>query len=73
MKYTVRTTLGEILKVESNKVILEKHMPGSTNHPMLYMAVSMSLQEISTYPEAQLSQEKLMALLKDLNAAAEAE
>ncbi len=67
MTYSIHTTLGELLKEERNKQIMEKHLPGSTSHPMLHMALHMSLQEISMYPEANLSQEKLQALLADLN------
>ncbi len=67
MAYSVKTTLGEILKEERNRQILEKHMPGSTSHPRLPMALHMSLQEIAMYPEANLSQEKLEAVLADLN------
>ncbi len=67
MTYSVNTTLSEVLKEDRNKQILEKHIPGSTTHPMLHMALHMSLQEISTYPEANLSQDKLQALVRDLN------
>ncbi len=72
MAYTVHTTLAELLKEERNKQIMEKHMPGSTTHPMLHMAMQMSLQEISMYPEANLSQQKLQELLADLNQPASA-
>lgn len=67
MKYTVYTRLGDLLKEERNKQIMERHIPGSTTHPQLHMALHMSLQEISHYPEANLSQDKLQQLLADLN------
>lgn len=68
MKYSVQTRLSELLQNERCKQILEKHLPGATSHPQLHMALHMSLMEISQYPEANLSQEKLQALLADLNA-----
>ena len=67
MKFTVQTMLGQLLNDERAKSILEKHMPGSTSHPQLHQALHMSLMEISQYPEANLDQAKLQALLQDLN------
>lgn len=71
MKFTVQTTLGQLLNDERAKTILEKHIPGSTSHPRLPQALHMSLIEISGYPEANLDQAKLQALLQDLNAETE--
>ncbi len=67
MKFTVQTMLGQLLNDERAKSILEKHIPGSTSHPQLHQALHMSLMEISQYPEANLDQAKLQALLQDLN------
>ena len=67
MKYTMQTRIGELIKDARAKQILERHLPGAISHPQLHMALGMTLMEVSTYPEAGLTQTKLQALLADLN------
>ncbi len=67
MRYTVQTALYQLLDDPRARDILEKHLPGSTSHPQLHQALHMSLWEISQYPEANVDQAKLQALLQDLN------
>ncbi len=67
MKYSVQTILGQLLKDERAKGILEKHIPGSTSHPQLHQALHMTLMEISQFPQAKLSQATLKEILLDLN------
>ena len=71
MSYTIHSTLRDILSDERAKAVLEKHMPGVSSHPDLPMAMHMTLQQISYYPEAAeagLSQETLQAIDADLKA-----
>ena len=71
MTYSIHSTLQDILGDERAKAILEKHMPGASSHPDLPMAMHMTLQQISYYPEAAeagLSQEKLQAIDAELKA-----
>ncbi len=71
MSFTIHSTLRDILSDERAKAILEKHMPGASSHPDLPMAMHMTLQQISYYPEAAeagLSQEKLQVIDADLKA-----
>ena len=71
MSYTMHSTLRDILSDERAKAVLEKHMPGASSHPDLPMAMHMTLQQISYYPEAAeagLSQETLQAIDADLKA-----
>lgn len=67
MKYTVHTLLGQLIKDKQARNIMERHIPGSTSHPQLHMALHMTLIEISQYPQAKLTEETLQALLADLN------
>ena len=67
MKYSLQTRISELINDSRAKQILERHIPGATSHPQLHMALGMTLLEVSTYPEAGLTQEKLKALLADLN------
>ena len=71
MSFTIHSTLRDILSDERAKAVLEKHMPGASSHPDLPMAMHMTLQQISYYPEAAeagLSQDKLQAIDADLKA-----
>ena len=69
MPYSIHSTLQELLSNEQAKAVLERHLPGATSHPDLPMALHMTLQQISYYPEAVqagVTQEKLLAIDADL-------
>lgn len=66
MAFNIYSTVGQLISNEQTKVIIEKHLPGASSHPQLSMAWHMSLAEVASYPEANISSEKLQALLADL-------
>ena len=66
MKFSATSTIREILANEQAKTILEKHVPGASTHPQLDMALHMTLREVASYPEANISAEKLKAIVIDL-------
>lgn len=69
MPYSIQSTLQELFSNEQAKAVIERHMPGASSHPDLPMAMHMTLQQISYYPEAAqagLSQEKLQAIDAEL-------
>ena len=68
MAYSEQTRMREIIADERAKAILDKHLPGASTHPQLYMAMDMTLKEISWYPESGLTSDKLQALVDDLAA-----
>ncbi len=71
MAYSIHSTLQDILSDERAMAVLERHMPGASSHPDLPMAMHLTLQQISYYPEAVdagLSQEKLQAIDAELKA-----
>jgi hypothetical protein len=70
MAFTLDTTLGEILDHPQAKPILDKHVPGASNHPMIGMARGMSLKMILSLPQAAqvgLTKEKAEAVLAEIN------
>jgi hypothetical protein len=70
MAYTLDTTLGEILDNPQAKAILDQHVPGASNHPMIAMAKGMSLNMILSMPQAAqvgLTKEKAEAVLAEIN------
>lgn len=66
MKFSIDSKIGDLIRDEQAKAVLEKHLPGSTTHPMLGMALGMTLRQISYYPESGLTAAKLKALDEDL-------
>ena len=69
MSHSMHSTLQSILSDERAKAVLEKHMPGASSHPDLPMAMHMTLQQISYYPEAVqagVTQETLQAIDAEL-------
>lgn len=70
MKFTRETTLGEILDDPQAKAVLDKHMPGVSDNPMVGMARGMSLNMVLSLPQAKqlgLTEEKADSLLAEIN------
>jgi hypothetical protein len=66
MPFTTNSTVREVLASEEGRAVIERHLPGATNHPQIYEAMYMTLGEVAMYPESGLTQAKLQALLDDL-------
>lgn len=70
MKFTLDTTLGELIDNPQAKAILDQNLPGVSTHPLVGMAKGMSLNMILSMPQAAqigLTKEKAEALLAELN------
>jgi len=67
MAFTGDSTINDILANEKAKAVVEKHVPGFTTHPQLAMVTSMSLKAVALFPEANISADKLMAVIEDLS------
>jgi len=71
MAYTLDTKVGEILKDTHAVEILEKHVPGVSNNPMLALASGMTLKAILAMPQAKqagLTEEMVKKVLAEINA-----
>jgi len=66
MAFSEKSTLRQILADERAKAILDKHFPGASTHPQLYMGMDMTLKQISGYWESGMTPEKLKALVEEL-------
>ncbi|RME52322.1 MAG: hypothetical protein D6790_18760 [Caldilineae bacterium] len=69
MPFSANSIIRDLLADARAKAILEKHLPGVTNHPDLPQALYMSLREVSYYPEAMaagLTKEKVDAIDAEL-------
>lgn len=70
MTLSLNTTLGELIDNPQAKAILDKHIPGASNNPMIGMARGMSLNLILSMPQAAqfgLTKEKAEAILAEIN------
>ncbi|HSF82756.1 MAG TPA: hypothetical protein VLA49_16085 [Anaerolineales bacterium] len=70
MTMSLDTTLGELIDNPQAKAILDKHIPGASNNPMIGMARGMSLNLILSMPQAAqfgLTKEKAEAILAEIN------
>ena len=66
MAFTADSTLKQVLADPKAKAVLEKHIPGFSTHPLISMAMGMSLKTIAGFPQAGLSADKMKAILDDL-------
>ena len=67
MAFSADSKLGELLDNPAAKAILAKHLPELEKAgPMLNMARGMSLKMVAGFPQANISAEKLQAIIGDL-------
>jgi hypothetical protein len=67
MAFTGDSTISDILANEKARAVVEKYIPGFTTHPELAMVKSMSLKAVALFPEANISSDKLAAIIEDLS------
>jgi hypothetical protein len=66
MPFSARSTLREVIEDEEARVILDKHMPGASSHPMLSRGLGMTLAAVSRVKQSGLSPKVLEKVLEDL-------
>ena len=66
--FSANSTVRQVMENDEAKAVLEKHMPGITNHPLLPQAWYMTLREVSMYPESGMTSDKYKAIIADLAA-----
>jgi hypothetical protein len=69
-KYTLDTTLGELLADPRAKTILDQYVPGVTNSPMIAMVQGMSLRMLVAMPQATqlgFTPDKAQAVVDEIN------
>ncbi len=67
MPYTANSTVREVMENDEAKAVMEKHLPGVSNHPLLPQAWYMTLREVSMYPESGMTADKYKAIIADLS------
>jgi dihydrodiol dehydrogenase / D-xylose 1-dehydrogenase (NADP) len=66
MSFSDNTRIGELLKSEAAKAVLEKHFPGFTSTPRLELAKGFTLKVMSHFPQSNITPEQLKACVEDL-------
>jgi len=67
MAFTGDSTIDDLLANEEAKAVMEKHVPGVSTHPALAMVMGMTLKAVASFPEANISADKLAAIIEDLS------
>ncbi len=65
MMYDSKSTVKEVMEDDQARAIVEKHLPGASNHPLLTQAWYMTMREVSMYPESGMTADKYRAILDD--------
>jgi len=71
MKYTLDSTVGEILKDTQAVEILEGFVPGISTNPMIELAKDMTLKSLLALPQAEqfgVTEEMVNQVLEQINA-----
>ncbi len=67
MAFTENSKLKELLANEEAVKILEKYLPGISTNPMISMANSFTLKQLSAIPQANIPEELVSVILSDLS------
>lgn len=68
MSFSTQTKLGDLLDNEATKAILEKHMPGISEHPQIGMGKGFPLAVVANFSGGLITQDMLDAVDADLAA-----
>jgi len=60
--------LKQLMAIPAAVEILDKHIPGMSKNPQLKMGYSMTLRQISKFPQAKMPKELIEAIDVDLQA-----
>lgn len=67
-KPNIGWTIGDLLKNEKSAAVLEKHVPGISDHPARPQFEGMTLEEVAPLSNGELTQEMIDAIDADLKA-----
>jgi hypothetical protein len=70
MKFTLDSTLGDLLDHPQAKAVIDQHLPGVSTNPMVAMVRGVSLKMLLSLPQATqlgITQEKVEGILAEVN------
>lgn len=65
---TIGWTIGELLANEKSRAVLEKHLPGISDHPARPQFEGMTLEQVAPYSDGEVTQDLIDAIDADLKA-----
>jgi hypothetical protein len=65
---TANTIIADLLANDAAKAVLERHLPGFSQHPQISMAARMTLRAVQGFAPQQLTNERLDAIDAELAA-----
>jgi len=68
MSFSIDSKLGDLLDNTQTNAILEKHLPGISNHPSIGMGRSMPLKTVADFSGGMITSEHLSKIAADLAA-----
>ena len=68
MSFSIESKLGDLLDNEATKAVLEKHMPGISNHPQIGMGKGFALSMVAKFSGGLITEEMLQKVNADLAA-----
>lgn len=66
MVFNENSKLMELLSNDAASLVLEKHLPGITTNSMISTVEALSLKKLASFPQANLSDEIIAAIVDDL-------
>lgn len=66
MAFSESSRIGDLLKSDAAKIILDKHFPGFTANSRLELAKGFTLKAMSAFPQSPITADRLKACLEDL-------
>lgn len=61
-------TIGDLLDNEKSRAVLEKHLPGISDHPARPQFEGMTLEQVAPYSDGAVTQDLIDAIDADLKA-----
>jgi hypothetical protein len=68
MVFNENILLGDLLSNEAATAVLEKYLPGLSTNPMIGFIQAYTLKQIAEYPQTNLSEDKVTAIIAVLAA-----
>ena len=68
MSFSIETKLGDLLDNEATKAVLEKHLPGISNHPQIGMGKGFALSMVAKFSGGLITEEMLQKVNAELSA-----
>lgn len=65
--FSVQSKLGDLLSNDASKAVLEKHLPGISNHPQIAMARGFTLAAVAPLSGGMITAEALQKIDTDLS------